>query len=454
MQVFTSVLVLGIFFSVYVITDIKSYKERKVSNMISLAQVIATNSVSPLIFQDNDAANTMLSELKNGSPDIIHAAIIDKDGKLFAKYNRNNQGNLTIPAELADRSSVFLNDHLFVKNDIIAANDVAGKVIFEIELSELKQIYRSKFKLAIILLAIALIFSFLIAMIVQSYISKRLLYVVNTMKEVSRTGNYSNTISDEGQDELSTLIRVFNNMMKEIKANQQRKDEFIGVASHELKTPLTTVKGYLDLLYMIEDKDPNKQFVQKSLANVTKLENLIKDLLDVSKIQSGQLKLTLRDFSMDNLIEETVSAMKMVSETHDIRIDGSFGNEIIVADRLRIEQVLTNLLSNAIKYSPGEKRVIVSCITTENDLVVKVRDFGMGIPKDEQASIFERFYRTRDMTITITGFGLGLYICRDIIARHHGKIWMEAEDKGSSFYFSLPRKVRDEKAQAGISLAS
>jgi signal transduction histidine kinase len=454
MQVFTSVLVLGIFFSVYVITDIKSYKERKVSNMISLAQVIATNSVSPLIFQDNDAANTMLSELKNGSPDIIHAAIIDKDGKLFAKYNRNNQGNLTIPAELADRSSVFLNDHLFVKNDIIAANDVAGKVIFEIELSELKQIYRSKFKLAIILLAIALIFSFLIAMIVQSYISKRLLYVVNTMKEVSRTGNYSNTISDEGQDELSTLIRVFNNMMQEIKANQQRKDEFIGVASHELKTPLTTVKGYLDLLYMIEDKDPNKQFVQKSLANVTKLENLIKDLLDVSKIQSGQLKLTLRDFSMDNLIEETVSAMKMVSETHDIRIDGSFGNEIIVADRLRIEQVLTNLLSNAIKYSPGEKRVIVSCITTENDLVVKVRDFGMGIPKDEQASIFERFYRTRDMTITITGFGLGLYICRDIIARHHGKIWMEAEDKGSSFYFSLPRKVRDEKAQAGISLAS
>jgi signal transduction histidine kinase len=114
--------------------------------------------------------------------------------------------------------------------------------------------------------------------------------------------------------------------------------------------------------------------------------------------------------------------------------------EMISGDRQRIEQVLLNLLSNAIKYSPGEKKVEVNSEKTEKELIIKIRDYGIGVPAEEQTNIFERFYRTKDISIHISGFGLGLYICRDIINRHYGKIWVESAGKGSIFYFSLPLK--------------
>jgi signal transduction histidine kinase len=113
---------------------------------------------------------------------------------------------------------------------------------------------------------------------------------------------------------------------------------------------------------------------------------------------------------------------------------------LIIGDRQRIEQVLLNLLSNAIKYSPGENLIEVECEKTEKELIIKIRDFGIGIAKEEQLNIFERFYRTKDLSMHISGFGLGLYICRDIIRRHYGKIWVESTGKGSVFHFSLPIK--------------
>jgi signal transduction histidine kinase len=293
--------------------------------------------------------------------------------------------------------------------------------------------------MAIILLLGAVGFSFLIAILVQFYISRRLLYLVNIMKQVNRTGDYNTPpIADEGKDEISILIQVFNNLMQQVKENQTRKDEFIGIASHELKTPLTSVKGYLDLLNKIEDKQPNKQFAQKALENVYKLERLVKDLLDVSKIQSGQLQLNTKEFNIDELIGETIASIQIVSATHKINRENTSGDLVISADRQRIEQVLLNLLSNAIKYSPGETEVMISSEKTGSDLIIRVRDFGIGIPKEELPEIFERFYRTKDISVYISGFGLGLYICRNIILRHNGKIWAERENKGSSFYFSLP----------------
>jgi signal transduction histidine kinase len=447
MQVFTSVLVLGILFGVFVITDVKSYKQRKVDAMISLAHVIGVNSISTIRFQDNDAAKSILSELQSVAPEIVHANIEDKNGILFASYQKPGADSFRIPSSLKGREFVFTDEQLFVSNDIIDHEDILGKVVLEVELSELTQIKNSKYKIAVILLFVALGVSFLIAIVVQTYISKRLLHLVNTMKDVSETGDYSKSIADEGRDEISTLISVFNNLMLQVKENQQRKNEFIGIASHELKTPLTSIKGYMELIHEMDDKQPNKQFVQKALENVHKLERLIKDLLDVSKIQSGQLELNIQVFSMDALIDETITSIQMVSKTHVISREGSFNNLMISADRQRIEQVLVNLLSNAIKYSPGEKKVIVYSKITGTELVVKVKDFGIGVPKEEQLNIFERFYRSKDNSIHISGFGLGLYICRDIMKRHHGKIWIESEEKGSGFYFSLPLKNTQETIQ-------
>ena len=303
-----------------------------------------------------------------------------------------------------------------------------------------RQPVEGKVEVALILLLVAIGVAYIIAYVIQNYTSGRLLTLFNTMKDVGKTGDYNRTIEDKGKDEIGQLVAVFNNLMEQVKLSQQRKDEFIGIASHELKTPLTTIKGYAELLRQIEDRQPHKLYAERTVAGVEKLEGLVQDLLDVSKIQSGQLKLTMKEFNIDKLIDETIASVQMVTETHRISREDSLNDEIIAGDQQRIEQVITNLLSNAIKYSPGQNKVLVNSRKTDKELIIKIRDFGMGVPVEEQSNIFERFYRTKDTSFTITGFGLGLYICRDIIRRHNGKIWVESEEKGSAFYFSLPLK--------------
>jgi len=447
MQVFTSLLVLSIVFGVFIFTDINSYKQRKVESMMSLAQVIGTNSISTLQFDDPDAATQMLHDLHNVSPEIVHATIFNNRGEIFAHYSKPGLDSFRIKDILKQRKFLFSGHELFVSSAITNNNEVIGKVYLDVELSELQQTKEYKLELAAILLIIALLFSFLVALGVQTYISKRLLKLVSTMKKVSKTGDYAEPLTDEGKDEIATLIQVFNKLMQQIKENLQKKDEFIGIASHELKTPLTTIKGYIEMLNMMEQEPTKKQFVEKAMMNVNKLERLIRDLLDVSKIQSGQLQLEMKEFNMHDLLRETVNAVQMVSAPRII-LEDKLQNEIIYGDRQRIEQVLLNLLSNAIKYSPGENKVIIDSEKTDKELLIKIRDFGIGITKEEQTNIFERFYRSKNTSVHISGFGLGLYICRDIITRHYGKIWVETADRGSIFIFSLPLKHSLETQQA------
>lgn len=448
MQVITSVLVLAVFFIVFIITDHKSFKQRKIRNMITIAQVVGANTVSALQFQDNEEAHHALIELNSLMPDVVHAVIYDRNGNVFASFAKSAKDSTHILPDMGKKTSLMRDKNLFVASDITShENERLGKVIIESEMTELQQLNRSKFNLAAIILVFAVGFSFLVALILQRYISKRLLRVVGRMKEVDRSGDYSKSIEDEGKDEISTLINAFNSLMERVHENQQRKDQFISIASHELKTPLTTIKGYLELLERQEHIQTEKQFIQKALKNANKLDSLIRDLLDVSKIQSGQLKLNLQEFNMDNLVDETIAAAQLAFPNHQIIRDGKFGDLKVFADRLRIEQVLNNLLSNAIKYSPDEKKIIVYSKKTPTEITIKVRDFGIGIPEEERNNIFERFYRTKDMPVSISGFGLGLYISRDIIRRHNGKIWVEAEEKGSAFYITLPlTKVREAQA--------
>jgi signal transduction histidine kinase len=440
MQVFTSVIVFGIVFGVFIITDVNSYKQRKVDSMISLAKVLGTNSISSIQFQDPEAARVMLEELRTVSPEIVHAEITNKEGQVFASYSKPGTNTFAIPAVLHGKHYAFTDQQLFVSNPIVSNKEVIGTVYLEVQLTELQQIIQYKYELAFILLLVALVFSFLIAVLVQGYLSTRLLKLVNAVIKIRKTGEITKAVEDKGRDEIATLIQAFNKMMEEIEESQKKKDEFIGIASHELKTPLTSIKGYVEMLDMMEQEQPKKQFVQKTLGNINKLERLVKDLLDVSKIQSGQLQLEMKEFDMDELLNETMNASQMVSETHKIIRKGALLNEMVYGDRQRIEQVLLNLLSNAIKYSPGENTVIVETEKTEKELIIKIRDYGIGVAPEEQTNIFERFYRSNTVAVHISGFGLGLYICRDIINRHYGRIWVESNGKGSVFNFSLPLK--------------
>lgn len=438
MQVITSVLVLGLCFAAFVITDIKGYKERKVSSTSSIAQVIGSNSVSAVEFLDHKTATKILADLQKVEPDVINASILDRSGKVFAAYTKPGaeKYDFTPPGR---NDYTFDDNYLYVYKNIRNDNEFFGVVCLQVELSQLKQIKDQKFQIAAILLIVGIGLAFLIATINQRYISRPLLSLVNVMRKVRETENYQSHVSVKGKDEISALSLEFNNLMDQIILSNQKKDEFIGIASHELKTPLTSIKAYLQMLTLVENEQPKITYVQKAEDNVNKLQKLILDLLDVSKIQAGQLQLEIKKFNIDELINDCINDMQMTNTKHTITRIGTAMGQMVYADRHRIEQVLINFLSNAIKYSPVATEIIVETKRSDSAVIVKVQDAGIGIPAADHSKIFDRFYRVPGDAMGISGFGLGLYICSQIIKRHKGKVWVESkEGKGSSFYFSLP----------------
>ena len=228
----------------------------------------------------------------------------------------------------------------------------------------------------------------------------------------------------------------------EMKESEQQKDFFISMASHELKTPITSVKGYVQIL-MSMYKDTGDEFLNKSLYTVNKqintLTNLITDLLDLSKIKSGSLQLSQDHFHINGLINETIKEIQHTQPGCTITFTHA-EDVLVFADRERIGQVIINFLTNAIKYSPNCKDVHISSSIVNNDVSVAVADTGIGISKDNQQKIFQRFYRVAGKDEkTFPGFGIGLFIASEIIQRHNGKIGVQSNPgKGSVFYFTLP----------------
>lgn len=223
---------------------------------------------------------------------------------------------------------------------------------------------------------------------------------------------------------------------------EERKDDFISMASHELKTPLTSLKLYLELLKKtVEARGDAKEldFLERIADQITRLQLLVQDLLDVSRIQTGKLTFTREKVRLDHLIPEVVEVLQSTTEKQSITVVGK-KPVVVYADKFRLYQVLTNLVTNAIKYSGSGKEIRIVTKKDRENVVVSVQDFGIGIAKNQQQKIFERLYQIGDgKGNTYPGFGMGLFITKEIIDRHKGKIWVESEKgKGSTFYFSLP----------------
>ena len=235
----------------------------------------------------------------------------------------------------------------------------------------------------------------------------------------------------------------------ELKKMEERKDSFIQMASHELKTPITSIKGYVQLLLAMYDETDKEKFelsqplIKTSLntisKQVSKLTRLVSELLDLSKIETGKLELDKTSFPLTDLVEEAVQDVRHTSTRHTIHVHNDFtGN--IYADKDRISQVLLNMLTNAIKYSPSGNAIDVYVTSGEGSAIIKVKDHGIGIDKKEQHLIFQRFYRAEGKSEqTYPGFGIGLFIANEILQRHNGTISVESEKgKGSVFTVTLP----------------
>lgn len=225
----------------------------------------------------------------------------------------------------------------------------------------------------------------------------------------------------------------------EQKELEERKDDFINIASHELKTPLTSAKIFSQVLQKRLNTHKDIQVVDianKLNIQLIKLEELVRNLLDITKMKKGKLPIIKKKISIKDLVEEVVEEIKLISP-QEIFLNWK-ARDVVYVDKDRIRQVLTNLLTNAVKYSPEDKEVVISARTNKKNVEISVRDFGIGIPKQEHKKIFSKFYQASGRD-TFPGLGLGLYISSEIIKQHGGKMWVESETgKGSTFYFTLP----------------
>lgn len=281
-------------------------------------------------------------------------------------------------------------------------------------------------------------YSFYKALSGKNAVTKDSEYTISqTGKQGFFDASYSPLFGDNG--EVTGGFAVIHDVT-ERKELEKRKDEFMSIASHELKTPITTVKVFAQIIRKIINKQKNKNlnyYLTKMNDQIDKMTELIGDLLDVSKIQAGKLELRKENFDLNELIKDTIKSMQKMTKIK-IEINGWIDNKIF-ADRHRIGQVLINLINNAIKYSPDGNKIIVQILPRSDKVTIGIEDFGIGIEEKHKAKIFDRFFQITTEPSASSGLGMGLYISSEIVKRHKGKIWVESKkDKGSIFYFTIP----------------
>jgi two-component system CheB/CheR fusion protein len=239
--------------------------------------------------------------------------------------------------------------------------------------------------------------------------------------------------------DLEAMIAIFNDVTARIETEQARKD-FIGLVSHELKSPLTSMRSYGQaLLKKIETNDHAAvfTFASRMYQLTNRMVKLINDMLEVATINAGQLKLEINNFDLHTLVYEITDSLQQTTDKHQLVVNLCKVNEIS-GDRERIGQLLTNLIANAIKYTPAGGEILITSELSDNRVKLSITDQGIGIPQKDLAMIFDRLYRVRDSG-AVKGLGFGLYICQQIIQHHGGEIRVTSEEgKGSSFTFELP----------------
>jgi PAS domain S-box-containing protein len=221
-----------------------------------------------------------------------------------------------------------------------------------------------------------------------------------------------------------------------------QREEFISVASHELKTPVTSLKATLQVMNQIisakrETPPELVEFGQNAQRHVTKLIHMVEDLLNTTRIEQGQLALNKTIFTISDVIDGSCSHIRL-GGVYKVGFQGDHSLKVF-ADQFKIDQVMVNLLNNAVKYAPQSKEIIIHVVHLDNATRVSVTDQGNGIPENQLKQLFDRFYRVKEQAAEASGLGLGLYICAEIIRRHGGEIGVESETgKGSTFWFTLP----------------
>jgi signal transduction histidine kinase/CheY-like chemotaxis protein len=469
----------------FVAYDWITFREAMAHNLLIQAQIAGSNSVSALLFSDPKSAENTLSALK-AAPNIVSAGIYTLDGRPFATYSRDASSQIrTLPPVLPGQTEIhsFKDGQLVVAHRIVFEGKPTSIVYIRSDLQEMNHRLKRYAVIAAIVLAASLIAALLMASRFQRAVAEPIVHLAEIARIVSRDKNYSLRATPTGnRDEPDTLIHAFNGMLgqiqqrdealrdahreleqrveartaqlaaankelerqnREVERATQLKSQFLASMSHELRTPLNAIIGFSDLLAeKTADHltDKQKRFVGHVRNGARHLLQLINDILDLSKIESGLLELRRETFSISEAMPEVLSVIRPLAMAKKVCIEHVEENFSVYADRVRFKQILYNLLSNALKFTPEGGRVRVDSSSNSNFVSISVSDTGMGIRPEDQQLIFEEFRQAGETTKGVKeGTGLGLAITKRLVERQGGTIRVTSElGKGSCFSFTLP----------------
>jgi len=492
----------------FIAFDVITFRQAMLRNLSTQAQIIGSNSVSALLFNDPQSAENTLLALK-AAPNILSAQVYLPDGRSFATYSRD-RGPLhpvlpPIPAGQTETHWIE-DDQIALVRSIVLDGKPIGAVYIRSDLQELRSRFQRYAAIAAIVLSACLLAALLISSVFRRAVADPIVDLSKIAKVVSHDKNYSVRATPiRSPAELAILIDAFNEMLAQIQQSEgalrmardeleQRvrertaeleaakreveefsrsvllakeevergskfKDQFLSTMSHELRTPLNAVLGFSDLL--ADERygplnDRQQRYVTHIHTGGKHLLKLISDILDLSKIEAGRMELTREQVTVESAFGEVISALYPLAEKKSQALLQQVRPHLHVhADAMRFKQILMNLVGNALKFTPENGRIELVARQVDDQVRIEVRDNGPGIPPDQQQRIFEAFVRLTQTGSATEGTGLGLAITSRLVELHGSKLGIESRPgEGTCFYFSLPliAIARDRAAETSMSV--
>jgi signal transduction histidine kinase/DNA-binding response OmpR family regulator len=478
--------------SAFIGYDIVTFRTARINNLSMQAQILASNTMSALAFDDPDSAAKTLSALK-ADPRILSATIYSASLEPFATYARSGDAPIPTAPAIPDgqlESHWIQNNEIQLARTIILDGKPTGLIYIRSDVQALNQRLKLYVGIASIVLLISLLAALAVSAVFRKSVDQPIIQLAGVAREVSRNRTYSLRVpSVQGHGEISVLIDSFNQMMTQIesgKASLQKahdelelrveertaelvaaqkkvedysesilrakedierasrfKDQFLSTMSHELRTPLNAVLGFSELLS--DDRygpltERQARYVNHIHTSGQHLLRLINDILDLSKIEAGRLQLNIEDVAVEFSFAEVCESLQpLVDKNEHQLIQQAPRGLAIRADGTRFRQILMNLLGNAIKFTPKGGKIELLAKQVDDKVRIEVRDSGPGIPPEEKQRIFEAFHRMAQTEKTSEGTGLGLAITRRLVELHGGRLDVDSPPgAGACFFFTLP----------------
>lgn len=486
-----ALLLTGIPLIVYEFVEYRSVMSRE---LMSLADVIGANSSAALVFNDPRAAEETLFALQEDSR-IALAAIYTKEGNIFAAYARQPSASEAIPVSPLADGMILEGRRMMIFHSIVLDHETIGTLYIQADMQEMYTRVRVSAIIVLGILMTSSLVAFFLAARLGDLISRPVLDLAHTAAIISETQDYSIRVTGSGQDELGRLIDGFNSMLiqierrdsalqdsrdrleiaveertRQLQEAKERAEEashhkslFLSNMSHELRTPLNSIIGFAWLLQdpavsLLTEKQT--RFARNIATSGEHLLALINDLLDLSKVEAGKLRLHLQQLSLQEAIETAVGAIRLQAEQKQLILDLSMESElpIVIADATRFRQILYNLLSNAVKFTPtGGKIDVIARARAGGEgsefaydcVEIAVADSGIGIKSEDLPKLFQIFTQLDPaLTKQFEGTGLGLALTKQLVELHGGSIWAtsDGQDRGSTFTVRLPLVARAPSA--------